>query len=192
MIEKILRIEGEEGIREWDIYMASPMPWTWTWENCKSGEGQRGLACCIPWATKSWTWLGDWTTTYIYIHTHTTYSLLVHRYLAYFHILAIVNNAVIHIGVHVFFLINWWFCFSGYIHRNGIARSYGNSIFSFFEERCILFSPVAAPVYIPTSSVPGFPFLTSSPELAICRHFDDNHSDRCEAISCIDLHFSNN
>ena len=28
-----LRAEGEEGIRGWDGWMASPMKWTWTWAN---------------------------------------------------------------------------------------------------------------------------------------------------------------
>ena len=28
-----LREEGEEGIRGWDSWMASPMQWTWTWAN---------------------------------------------------------------------------------------------------------------------------------------------------------------
>jgi len=96
------------------------------------------------------------------------------------------------LGCMYFFKLIGGFDFSGYIHRSGISRSYGSSIFSFFVERCILFSPVAAPVYIPTNSVPGFPFSASFPELAICRHFDDNHSDRCEVISYFDLHFSNN
>ena len=28
-----LRTEGEEGVRGWDGWTASPMQWTWTWEN---------------------------------------------------------------------------------------------------------------------------------------------------------------
>ena len=28
-----LKAEGEEGIRGWDGWMASPMQWTWTWAN---------------------------------------------------------------------------------------------------------------------------------------------------------------
>ena len=34
------------------------------------GEGQRGLACCSPWGTKSLTWLGDWTTTNLDCTSH--------------------------------------------------------------------------------------------------------------------------
>lgn len=39
-----------------------------------------------------------------------------------------------------------------------IAGSYGNSIFT-FQRTYILFSIVAAPVYIPTNSIEVFPFL---------------------------------
>ena len=52
--------------------------------------------------------------------------------------------------VHVSFQITV-FIFSGYVTRSEIAESYGSSI--------LQFSIVAAPVYIPTSSVGGFPFL---------------------------------
>ena len=56
----------------------------------------------------------------------------------------------------------------------------------------ILFSIVAAPIYIPTNSVQGFLFSTAPSVFVICRLFDDGHSDGCEALSdCdCDLHFS--
>ena len=47
-----LRAEGEEGIRGWDGWMASPMQ-AWTWENSERWWGLGGLA------SQSWTWLGD-------------------------------------------------------------------------------------------------------------------------------------
>ena len=58
----------------------------------------------------------------------------------------------------------------------------------------MLFSIAAAPNYIPTNSVGGFPFFTPSPAFLICRLFDDGHSDQSEVIpQCsFDLHFSNN
>ena len=52
-------------------------------------------------------------------------------HLGFLHVLAIVNSAAMNTGVHVSFQI---MVFSGYMSRSGIAVSYGNSIFSFFEE----------------------------------------------------------
>ena len=34
-----LRAEGEQGIRGWDGWMASPMQWTWTWANSRRWWG---------------------------------------------------------------------------------------------------------------------------------------------------------
>ena len=45
------------------------------------------------------------------------------------HVLAIVNSAAKNMEVYVSFMI-----FSGYMPRIGIARSYCNSIFSFFKK----------------------------------------------------------
>ena len=66
-------------------------------------------------------------------------------HLSCFHVLAIVNSAAMNIGMHVSF---WIIVLSSYIPRSGIAVSYGNSIFSFLRN-FILFSVVAAPIYIP-------------------------------------------
>ena len=37
-----LRAEGEEGVRGWDGWMASPMQWTWTWANFRRRWGTQG------------------------------------------------------------------------------------------------------------------------------------------------------
>ena len=47
-----------------------------------------------------------------------------------FHVLAIVNRAAMNIVVHDYF---WIMVFSGYMPSNGIAGSYGSSIFSFLR-----------------------------------------------------------
>ena len=44
-----------------------------------------------------------------------------------FHVLAIVNSVAVNIGVQISF---WIIVFSGYVPGNGIARSYGSSVFS--------------------------------------------------------------
>ena len=38
---EILRAEGEESIRGWDGWMASPVQWTWTWANSKRWWGMK-------------------------------------------------------------------------------------------------------------------------------------------------------
>ena len=51
-------------------------------------------------------------------------------HLGCFHVLAIVNNAVMNIGVHISFQVRL-FIFSTYTPRSGIAGLYGSFIFSF-------------------------------------------------------------
>ena len=50
-------------------------------------------------------------------------------------------------------------------------------LFLVFWGTTILFSTVAAPTYIPTNSVEGFP-----PTFTVCRIFNDGHSDLCEVL----------
>ena len=112
-------------------------------------------------------------------------------HLGCFHVLAIVNNAAMNTWVHVSLWINV-FVFSRYIPRSGIAGSYGSSIFRFLGN--LSFSVLVTQICIPTSCVQGIPFSLHPHHFAICRLFDDSHSDRCEVIAhcSFDLYFSNN
>ena len=72
-----------------------------------------------------------------------------------FRVFVIVNSAAMNIQVHISFQI---IVLSGYMPSSVVAGSYGNSTFSFFRNLSILFSIVAALIYIPTNSVGEFPF----------------------------------
>lgn len=69
----------------------------------------------------------------------------------------IMNNAAWTFAIQVFV---WKLAFGdfGYIPRNRIARSYGNSKFKFLRNRWAV-APVAVPFYVPASNVWEFPFL---------------------------------
>ena len=107
-------------------------------------------------------------------------------YLDYFHMLAIVNNSAVNIGVNVSFWVS--VLFFRYIPRNEMAESYGSSIFSVwrnfypvFHTNCTSLQPI---VYEDSL------FSTFFATFVICVRSDDSHSDRCESIShCgFDLH----
>ena len=58
----------------------------------------------------------------------------------------------------------------------------------------VLFSIIVVPIYIPTNSAGGFPFLYTLSGFVICRLVDGGHSDWYEMLPhcSFDLHFSNN
>ena len=66
------------------------------------------------------------------------------------------------------------------------------TLFLVFQGIAILFSTMAAPIYIPTNSVGGFPLHPLQHLLFV--DFSYGHSDQCKVIlhGGLDLHFSNN
>ena len=83
--------------------------------------------------------------------------------------------------------------FFGYISKWRIAESYSSLylffvfwFLFFFSGDSLLFSTVAAPMYIPINSVKGFCFLHTVTNI-ICGLSDDGYSDRCELIAHCDL-----
>ena len=81
--------------------------------------------CCSPWGHKKLELL-NWTDRYhnFFIHSY------VDGHLGCFHVLAIVNSAVVNNGIHVSLSI---FVSLGYMHRSGIVESYGIFIPSFLR-----------------------------------------------------------
>ena len=104
----------------------------------------------------------QYSTVYMYYIFFIHLSVCGH--LVCFHVLATVNITAVYIGLHLSFQTVF---FSGYLPRNGIVGSYGNSIV--FWGPSILFSVEAAPVSVPTSGVGGFPFLNTLSAFVICR-----------------------
>ena len=92
------------------------------------------------------------------------------------HILAIANSAI-NIGVHV----SLWIMML-HMPSSRIAGLYNNYIFIFIFLTSIVFSIVAASVYIPTNHVGSFPFLHTLETFAICRLFNVCSSDWCKVI----------
>ena len=54
--------EGEENVRGWDGWMASPMQWMWTWANFRRWWGTGRPGVLLSMGSWSRTQLGDWTT----------------------------------------------------------------------------------------------------------------------------------
>ena len=98
-------------------------------------------------------------------------QLFVDGQLGCFHILEIVNNAAMNIGVCVSFPISV-FVFSNIYPRVELL-GHMVALVLIFLGTSILFPIVAAPIYIPTNSVKGFPFVHILSNIS-CRLFGDS------------------
>ena len=91
---------------------------------------------------------------HIYIHIYNIFFIhfSVDGRLGCFHVLAIVNSAVLSTGMHVSF----WTMFSLDVCPRVGLLDHMVALFLVFWETSVLFSLVAVPVYIPTNRVGGF------------------------------------
>ena len=92
--------------------------------------------CCCKWqnSIRFYGWVIFYCHIYKHIYIEIWHIFFIHSsvdgYLGCFRILAIANDDVMNIGVHMSFQI---IVFSGYIPRSEIAGSYGNTTFSFLR-----------------------------------------------------------
>ena len=98
---------------------------------------------------------------WVVFHCANIHSCFIHsstnEHLGCFHILVIINNAAMNIGVLTFFRISV-LGFFGYIPRRGDAHSTGRSIFNFLRY-LILLSTLGTPIYTSINNAKGLSFL---------------------------------
>lgn len=109
----------------------------------------------------------------IFDHIYTTTYFMrssVEGHLGYYHILTIVNNSTMNIGMHISFPVGV-FVFFGLILKSRIAGSCSNSGFNFLRSIYIVFH----------SSIPFSPYHHQ--HLFFVIFFDNSHSGNCKVIA---------
>ena len=115
----------------------------------------------------------------IYIYHNFIIHVSVYGHLSCFHVFAVVNSATIdHWGVCIF--LNYSF-FLDMCPGMGLLDHMVILVLGFCRTS-ILFSVVAAPIYIPTKVYEGFLFSTPSSAFVICRFFNNRHYGGCEVV----------
>ena len=92
--------------------------------------------------------------------------------------LAIVNCAAVNIGVHLCF----WISSLVLIYPRVGLLDYMLVLYLIFWGTAVLFSIVAVPIYAPTNSRRGFPFLHTISVIHYLYIVNIGHSDQCEMV----------
>ena len=127
------------------------------------------------------------------LYVHTEYYLSSHLLMsiqAAFHLLAVVNNAPVTMGLQLPVQVPA-FESLGYKHRSRTARSDGNSIFTFWGTT-LPFSTMAMPLYIYTINAQGFPVFLHPCQHSVYSGFGNSHPNEYrDLFVCSIFHFLN-